>query len=84
MSNPEGVDNKTQGMSVENYVDDAKVSEPEQEAQEVNPALEKETLRRLDMVLVPLMIMLYLLAWLDRANVGNARVVRWAPSPVPH
>lgn len=38
-------------------------------------SLDRKTLLRLDLVLVPLIVMLYLLAWLDRANVGNARVV---------
>lgn len=38
-------------------------------------ALDRSTLLRLDLVLVPLMVMLYFLAWLDRANIGNARVV---------
>ena len=37
--------------------------------------LDNATLRRLDGLLLPLTLMLYLLAWLDRANVGNARVV---------
>ncbi|GES64676.1 MFS transporter [Aspergillus terreus] len=36
--------------------------------------LDKETLRRLDLLLMPMTLILYLLAWLDRANVGNARV----------
>ena len=37
--------------------------------------LDRQTVLRLDMVLMPMTLMLYLLAWLDRANVGNARVV---------
>jgi hypothetical protein len=48
-------------------------------------ALDRSTLLRLDLVLVPLMVMLYFLAWLDRANIGNARVVcaalAWARPP---
>ncbi|KAF9888629.1 hypothetical protein FE257_008561 [Aspergillus nanangensis] len=36
--------------------------------------LDKETLKRLDLLLMPMTLILYLLAWLDRANVGNARV----------
>ena len=38
-------------------------------------AFDRKMLLKLDLVLVPLMAMLYLLAWLDRANIGNARVV---------
>ncbi|KAL4909517.1 hypothetical protein BDW74DRAFT_165932 [Aspergillus multicolor] len=34
----------------------------------------EDTLSRLDLVLMPMTLILYLLAWLDRANVGNARV----------
>ncbi|KAL4980300.1 major facilitator superfamily domain-containing protein [Aspergillus desertorum] len=36
--------------------------------------LDRETLNRLDMILMPMTLIVYLLAWLDRANVGNARV----------
>jgi hypothetical protein len=38
--------------------------------------LDRRTLWRLDLLLVPLMAGFYFLAWLDRANIGNARVVR--------
>lgn len=38
--------------------------------------LDRKTLLRLDLLLVPLVAMLYLLSFLDRANIGNARVVR--------
>lgn len=49
-------------------------------AEEVQPTaeerrLEKETLLRLDLLLMPMTLVLYFLAWLDRANVGNARIV---------
>lgn len=37
--------------------------------------LDRQTVLRLDLILMPMTLMLYLLAWLDRANVGNARVV---------
>ncbi|KAB8211151.1 major facilitator superfamily domain-containing protein [Aspergillus parasiticus] len=36
--------------------------------------LDRQTVLRLDLILMPMTLMLYLLAWLDRANVGNARV----------
>ncbi|KAL4861907.1 hypothetical protein BDV12DRAFT_57199 [Aspergillus spectabilis] len=36
--------------------------------------LDRETRNRLDLILMPMTLILYLLAWLDRANVGNARV----------
>lgn len=37
--------------------------------------LDRKMLLKLDFLLVPMMGMLYLLAFLDRANIGNARVV---------
>jgi hypothetical protein len=37
-------------------------------------ALERKTVLKLDLLLVPMMCMIYLLAFLDRANIGNARV----------
>ena len=37
--------------------------------------LDRGTVRRLDLILLPMTLIMYLLAWLDRANVGNARVV---------
>ncbi|RMZ77242.1 hypothetical protein DV738_g4520, partial [Chaetothyriales sp. CBS 135597] len=48
------------------------------EANEINPSFssktERETLRKLDILLIPTTCMLYLLAFIDRANLGNARV----------
>jgi hypothetical protein len=36
--------------------------------------LERKTVLKLDLLLVPLMCGLYLLAFMDRANIGNTRV----------
>lgn len=36
--------------------------------------LERRTVMKLDLLLVPIVCGLYLLAFLDRANIGNARV----------
>lgn len=36
--------------------------------------LERKTVAKLDFLLVPLMCGLYLLAFLDRSNIGNARI----------
>lgn len=38
--------------------------------------LDKQVLRKLDLLIMPLVCIIYLLGYLDRANVGNARVVR--------
>lgn len=51
------------------------ISAVEDQPTEEERRLDKETLRRLDLLLMPMTLILYLLAWLDRANVGNARVV---------
>ncbi|KAK5993513.1 MFS transporter prlL [Cladobotryum mycophilum] len=40
----------------------------------VDPAIEKRVVRKLDFHLVPLVMGLYLLAFLDRSNIGNARI----------
>jgi hypothetical protein len=40
----------------------------------VNPALEKKLLWKVDFRLVPPFAFLYLLAFLDRINSGNARI----------
>ena len=37
--------------------------------------LDRKLVLKLDLVLVPIVAMFYLLAFLDRANIGNARVV---------
>jgi len=37
--------------------------------------LEQQTLLRLDILLMPMALILYFLAWLNRANAGNARIV---------
>lgn len=43
--------------------------------------LDKKILLKLDLVVLPVIAMLYLLVFIDRANIGNARVVSH-PSPI--
>lgn len=43
--------------------------------------LDKSIIRKTDWQVIPLIAMLYLLSFLDRANVGNARVVCTAKKP---
>ncbi|RTE69223.1 hypothetical protein BHE90_016399 [Fusarium euwallaceae] len=51
------------------------VTEHEEDTlQEFSPAETKRLLRKLDWSLLPLLSMLYLLSFLDRANIGNARL----------
>ncbi|KAF2760016.1 MFS general substrate transporter [Pseudovirgaria hyperparasitica] len=40
----------------------------------IDPAIQKRVVRKLDRNLVPLVTALYLLAFLDRSNIGNARI----------
>lgn len=42
---------------------------------EVDPKLTRRMLLKMDLVLMPLMALYYLLGTMDRANIGNARVV---------
>ncbi|CAL1713318.1 unnamed protein product [Somion occarium] len=46
----------------------------EWEADPVDELAEKRAVRKLDCTVLPLMTMFYLLSFLDRANIGNARV----------
>lgn len=67
-------DSKPQGEGVKRArVED--ISSGELQLTEEERRLDRETLVRLDLLLMPLTLILYLLAWLDRANVGNARIV---------
>ncbi len=38
-------------------------------------AFDRKLILKLDLLLIPLLTMVYLLAFLDRANIGNARIV---------
>ncbi|KAF1942500.1 pantothenate transporter liz1 [Clathrospora elynae] len=42
--------------------------------EEIDPVIEKRVRRKLDTHLIPLLSALYLLAFLDRSNIGNARI----------
>ncbi|KAK1223469.1 hypothetical protein PQX77_013658 [Marasmius sp. AFHP31] len=44
------------------------------EATPIDAEAEKRAVRRMDMAVLPIMTMYYLLSFLDRANIGNARV----------
>lgn len=54
-------------VSVQN--ENAAVQQPS-----IDPELERRVVRKTDMNLVPLVMALYLLAFLDRSNIGNARI----------
>jgi hypothetical protein len=44
------------------------------DSEKLDPVLERKVLWRLDILLVPILCILYLLAFLDRSNIGNARI----------
>lgn len=44
----------------------------------IDPVIEKRVVRKLDWHLVPLLMALYLLAFLDRSNIGNAKIAGMA------
>jgi hypothetical protein len=44
----------------------------------IDPVIEKRVVRKIDWNLVPLLMALYLLAFLDRSNIGNAKIAGMA------
>ncbi|KAI0540573.1 hypothetical protein GGR58DRAFT_118636 [Xylaria digitata] len=52
-------------------VDHLRPAEPELQ---IDPALEKRVVRKIDLHLIPLVTSLYLVAFLDRSNIGNAQL----------
>ena len=51
------------------YVDNAGA-----EAAEIDPVAEKKLLRKIDLHLIPILWLLFLCAFIDRINIGNARI----------
>lgn len=51
------------------YVDAAGV-----EAVGIDPIAEKKLLRKIDLALIPILWLLFLCAFIDRINIGNARI----------
>ena len=47
---------------------------PQTQNEAVLPAVEKRVVRKMDFRIVPLVTALYVLAFLDRSNIGNARI----------
>lgn len=41
---------------------------------EYTPAEEKKLVRKIDWILLPITVLLYLLSFLDRSNIGNAKI----------
>jgi hypothetical protein len=51
-------------------VEDSEIREEETAPKEADGQLEKQLVRKLDMVIMPLTCALYLFAYLDRSNLG--------------
>ncbi|KAF1346408.1 high-affinity nicotinic acid transporter-like protein [Lizonia empirigonia] len=51
-----------------------KSDEIERQLGEVDPILEAKLVRKLDVYIIPVVMLLYLLSFLDRVNIGNARL----------
>lgn len=51
------------------YIDNAGL-----EAAEIDPIAEKKLLRKIDLHLIPILWLLFLCAFIDRINIGNARI----------
>ncbi|KAL9029938.1 MAG: hypothetical protein Q9196_001886 [Gyalolechia fulgens] len=50
------------------------INSDRQQPRHVHPDIEKRVIRKLDYRVMPLVSALYLLAFLDRSNIGNARI----------
>src|ERR1700749_5081704 len=50
------------------------LADTELEVIELSEAEQRKVMRKLDLVLVPQLTVLYLLAFLDRSNIGNAKI----------
>jgi len=51
------------------YVDEAGL-----EAEPIDPVAEKHLIRKIDIHLIPILWLLFLCAFIDRINIGNARI----------
>lgn len=64
---------KVNDSALSNNLVHDRVASPD-DTDKIDPQLERSVLWRLDILLVPLMFSFYFLSFLDRANIGNARV----------
>ena len=65
-------DDKLKQLHVEDVV--VRANDRSIEAYSIDPVAEKKLLRKIDLRLVPVLWFLYMLAFLDRTNIGNARI----------
>jgi hypothetical protein len=77
---PEMLDEKHSEGSVNEK--DAQVLSSDSEVY-IDPAAEKKLIRKLDLMLSPMMVLIFLVAYLDRSNIGWFLQQSIAPRP-PH
>lgn len=58
----------------QSHIDDISSEEPQTILAELDPHDEKRLVRKCDRHVIPILTILYLLAFLDRINIGNARL----------
>ncbi|KAI1629555.1 retrograde regulation protein 2 [Exophiala viscosa] len=73
------VDKIVERSEIENLPMDKELAEMQgvslkDDAPEIDPVLEKKLLRKTDLNLIPITFMLFLCAFIDRINIGNARI----------
>ncbi|KAL4801269.1 major facilitator superfamily domain-containing protein [Aspergillus unguis] len=56
------------------HIDDVGVEAAKPQPEVLDPKLERRVVRKCDLHVVPVLMVLYLLAFLDRINIGNARL----------
>ncbi|KAG8532642.1 uncharacterized protein KY384_002519 [Bacidia gigantensis] len=63
-------------QDLEKHRDELSVSEslPQTHNENIDPELERRVVRKMDFRIVPLVSALYILSFLDRSNIGNARI----------
>jgi hypothetical protein len=55
-------------------LEDAVSAAPSEEGIVIDPQAEKKLVRKLDLYIIPVIFITYLLSYLDRTNIGNAKV----------
>lgn len=79
MNTPPEVAEKDKSLQLESNV--GRFDEKPAHYVEIDPQAEKRLLRKLDIRLLPLCTLMYLLNYIDRAAIGNARVAATARAP---
>lgn len=70
----DGLRSEIENVPVDKEHNDSNSLSLKGEAQEIDPILEKKVLWKTDINLVPILFLLFLCAFIDRINIGNARI----------